>query len=612
MFNEINFFNQNTENINNEYVPHFNVMPNDALVSFANNEGLSFTPDQLFFIRNYFLNEKKAVPTITQLKFFDALNNRRRERKNDYPIFSASAIDGGAKEILATSQDFLSKRAVINKKVHGAMPMSFAAEIASEYLKYAGKGEKNRYFAQADEKNPIGYYINGEDDKALFAYVDSNVQSIPQAAPNSVTTAIGNNNAIVMLCPLYPMDDAEYISRVKIFTSLPEITPIISDQNMITKEYTLFDFLKNECNGVFVDISRLPDIQKNEYGKVTSLAPLLDSCYDKAVFATNFASLAIINRISGAYGLMLCHFAMRNDSKTLTLDATRCPAFSFDFNFLNAIEEFKEPREYIFSDECATDIGAKRKVFLTDNRKIEKQSYRAERILNFGKVIASASSRDLGEAPFKTASITVVDAITTLIAKGVALNDISLLINYSLLGGTDNSIELGRNLAAVLGAYRAMIELCVSDSAPKINYNAEGRSITVLSSSKPPIRKLSNTFADVNSYIYFIPYQYDDNGFLNYNKYRASIREYYSYIESDLVISAFAISENISMIINNVCGNSSINYFEGFDINGYASSHGILFESKKELSARDDLVLIGKTVQSISNPDAINGNNINQ
>ena len=251
-------------------------------------------------------------------------------------------------------------------------------------------------------------------------------------------------------------------------------------------------------------------------------------------------------------------------------------------------------------------------MFLTDNRKIEKQSYRAERILNFGKVIASASSRDLGEAPFKTASITVVDAITTLIAKGVALNDISLLINYSLLGGTDNSIELGRNLAAVLGAYRAMIELCVSDSAPEINYNAEGRSITVLSSAKPPIRKLSNTFADVNSYIYFIPYQYDENGFLNYNKYRASAREYYSYIESDLVISAFAISENISMIINNVCGNSSINYLEGFDVNEYASSHGILFESKKELSARDDLVFIGKTVQSISNPDAIDGNNINQ
>jgi hypothetical protein len=66
------------------------------------------------------------------------------------------------------------------------------------------------------------------------------------------------------------------------------------------------------------------------------------------------------------------------------------------------------------------------------------------------------------------------------------------------------------------------------------------------------------------------------------------------------------------MIINNVCGNSSINYFEGLDINEYAYSHGILFESKKELSAGDDLVLIGKTVQSISNPDTIDGNNINQ
>ena len=612
MFNEINFNNSNNqyqsnEHPSNEFVTSFNAMPNDVLVSFASNEGFSFTPDQLFFIRNYFLNEKRAAPTITQLRFFDALNNRRRKNKSDFPIISVSAPDGSAKEILATSQDFLAKKAVINKKVYGAMPLSFASEIASEFLKYAGINEKNSYFAPSSEKDPKGYYINAEDSEAIFTYTDSVISTIQQ---EPLQNAQGRmlNNAIVMLCPMSPMDHEEYESRANLFLSLPEVVPMISDRNTIGAEYTIFDLLKNERDGVFADISRIPDIEKNEYGRINSLMPLLEASYGRDVFATSFASLAMINRISGAYGLMLCHFAIRNDTKALTLDATRAPIFSFDFNFIDAIESFKEPKEYVFSDECKIALGAKKKAFLIDNRNGEKQSFRAERILNFGKVIASATSRELGESPFKTASITVLDAITTLVAKGVPLSDVSLLIDYSLLGKTDDKTELGKNLSAILGAYRAMIEVCVSDSVPQITYNTTNRSITVLSMAKPPVRKLNNTFVDGNSYLYFIPYQFDENGFVRYDKYRASNRQYYSYLERDAVLSAFAISENISVVVNNVKGNASINYADGFEIESYVSAHGIIFESKTELEANENLVFVGKTVQNISDIQLSNDN----
>lgn len=592
MYNDINLTNVNTE-----YINGFNVMPNDVLIRFAESEGLSFTPQQLFYIRDYFLNRKKALPTYSQLKFFSAVNDIRKKKKIDFPIFSASAQNGSAKEIMETSQDLLSKRSVIDKKVFGAMPISFAAEIASEYLKYLGVNEKNKYFSPIHDNVPNGYYINTDGGEPIFEYSDPDApKNIPMQNIQAPVGSIGANNAIVMLCPLSPMSDDEYAERVNAFLTLPEIAPITTTPVEISAEYSLFSLLKNERNGVFADISRLPDIKKNEQGKIDSLLPLLNDCYGRRVFATNFPSLAIINRISGNFGLMLCHFAMKNDSKTITLDATRAPIFSFDFEFLDAMEEFKEPHEYIFSDESNLPIGQKEKIFLTDNRRPEKQSYRAERILNFGKIIASATSRELESAPFKTASITILDAITSLIAKGAAKNDISLLINYSLLGNTDDSIELGKNLSAILGAYRTMIELCVSDSNPKISYNTKKRSIAVLASAKQPIRKIKSTFSDGDTYLYLIPYKYDQNGFINYGAYRSTINEYYSIIEKDLVLSAFAVNENLATLLNGINGNVSVAVDADFDLDSQKLTHGILFESNVELSSNENFILIGKTV----------------
>ena len=609
MFNEINFTDRS-----NEYVNNFNVMPNEVLKQFASIEGLSFTPDQLFYIRDYFIKVKNASPTYAQLSFLNAINLIRKSKKNDLPIYSASAPDGMAREIIATSQDLLAKKNVIDKKIYGAMPISFAAEIASEYLKYAGLAEKNDYFSVTEEKSPTGYYINQGNGDALFAHLDSDANVIqpiaPANTPNSAN-ALATNNAIIMLCPMQPMDNAEYSARVNALLSLPEIAMLISDCAEINKNYTLYDFLKNETNGIFADISRLPDIQRNEFGRIDSLMPLLEACYGRTIFATNFASLAIINRISGMYGLILCHFAMRNDTKTFTIDATKAPSFAFDFDFLSAIENFKEPHEYIFSDECSKPLDAKIDVFLTDNRKVPKQSYRAERILNFGKIIATASARELTNAPFKTASVAVLDAINGLVAKGVALNDISLLISYSMLGGTDDNAELGKNLSAVLGAYRTMIELCISDSTPKINYNNDKRSITVLASAKPPMRKIASSFSNGNTYLYFLPYCYDAGGFIDYGSYRSSVREFYSFIETDTVISAFAVSENLNTLIDGVRGNMTISYNEEFNASAYATAHGILFESKTEISGNSKLICIGKTLPNSLQAESNLDNTVN-
>ena len=574
------------------YVNGFTFMTKDELCAFIDKHTLSFSIDQALYIQSYFKNQKKMYPTYNQIYLFDAINKARKALKSDYSIYSATSAESGAEAILEASKDLLSKSSVCKKRGFGAMPISFAASVASSYLKYIGLAEGNDAFEPTAKAPLSSYYIHTNDDIPLFAFSDAN------APKQDETLNIPHYNALVMLCPMTDISYDEYNARALEFLSAPEISSVVAEHTTVSSEYGIFNILIKERQGVFVNLSNIPEVEKNENGKVVSLISLLSSCIGRHIFTTNYASAPIINRIASAYSLSAIVFAVRNDSRMMTLEAIKNPSFTFDFDFLQALMNFKDHREYIFSNENNQPLGSRQSVFLTDNRADVRQTHRAEKILNFGKVMASATSRSLISAPHKTASIAVLDAITSLAAKGISKNSITLFIAYSLLGSTDDPLELGKNLAAILGAYRSMTELCVADAERVISYDSKKRDITVLAVAPPPIRKIKSSFGEYGTYIYFLPYQYDESGMPDYNEYRESLSFYYSLIEKDNVLSAFAINENLFTILENADLSSSFKPYAELDRSSLCLAHGILFESDVQLSYQNGLLFLGGTQKS--------------
>ena len=576
------------------YISGFPFMSNDDLSAFLTANELSFSLEQLIYIRDYFKNEKKMFPTYNQIDFFDALNKIRQSQRKGYSIYSATSVSGG-EAILETSKDLLSKRGAIKRKASGAMPLSFASEIASEYLSHIGCAEKSKYFSHANSRLSSDYYIHTDDDIPLFVYSNPNEQKQEQ----SQTQQQQNNthNALVMLCPIENIDYNEYIARADAFLSLPEINVMVSDQTTVKAPYGIFELLMKETNGLYVNLSGIAEIKKNEYGKIVYLTSLLSACIGRRIFSTNSTSVGVLNRVAEAYSLRACIFAVRNNSNTLTFEAIKNPLFSFDFSFLQKLMSFTDYREYLFCDENNLPLGARKNVYLTDNKSSIRQTYRAERIMNFGKVMASATSRELDMSPHKSAAWAVVDAINSLLAKGVSKGSIALSIHYSLLCGTDDGIELGKNLAAILGAYRTMIELCVSDNSPQISYNTKNRAITVLASAKPPKRPIKSVFSNGNTHVYFYRLEFMENGLPNYEKHREFITYFYSLIEKDTVLSAFAINENLTTVLESAAQNTAIEAAEAFDISQFECSHGILFEICESVAPLDNIYYVGSTLE---------------
>ena len=288
----------------NNYVNGFSHMSNDDLSAFANKFALSFSIEQLTYIRDYFKNVKKMFPTYNQIFFFNEINKIRKAQKTDYSIYSATALDGAA-PIMEASKDLLSKRSAIKRNVFGAMPISFASEIASEYLKKIGCSQGECVFKPAKSGLSTQYYIHTDEDIPLFTYANVNY------SPQSNTQSVDIHNTIVMLCPADECtDDATYCSQVNDFTALTEISSIISGKRTVKAPYGIFEILMKEIDGVWVNLSNIPEIEKDPSGRVIDLREAIFSCYGRYVISTSNASIGALNRLAEEFSLKICVFAV--------------------------------------------------------------------------------------------------------------------------------------------------------------------------------------------------------------------------------------------------------------------------------------------------------------
>lgn len=564
-------------------------MPSSDLFKFANDNNLSFSMDELLFVQNYFRNVIKMQPTFNQLFFLDKINQLRHAQKKGYNIRSVSTAEQ-VSTIIETSKDFLDKNNSLRLKHHGAMPISYASAVASRYL-YSIDCQENLNFFTPAKGNASQYYIHTDNNIPLFSYSENSYAEQPR---------VNYHNVLTMLCPIQDMSYDDYVSRVNSFLSIPEISAMISDKSTIKAPFGMFEPLIKETNGILITFENIYEIPKNEYGITENLNLLFSSCIGRYIFATNNMSLGILNKVASEYSLAVCIFAVRNNSALFSFEYTKNPPFSVHFNFLQNIMRFTEDREYLLCDESNSPYGNKTNVYLSYGNGSTLQTYHAEKIFKFNTNLITATARSLDASPFKSAALAVIDAINALVAKGVSKNAISLSIHYSLLCGTDDAKELGKNFSAILGAYRSMIELCVSDSNPQISYNKATRNIVVLASSKVPKRTMQSNISSGNTNVYLYQLTYSEDGLPNYENYRKFIKYFYSLIENDNILSAFAINENFSTTFENASKNANIElnaiFNERFNKNSIDKLHGILFETKEFIDLTDDIINVGTTV----------------
>lgn len=567
------------------------------LMNFSKSNGFSFAEAELLYIQSHLRFQKKALPTYNQLNFFNQISLIRQQIRQDYSISSAST-NADASVIMQTARDLLEKKKVLQKK-KSSDPMSLceASNIASEYLRYIDCAENNGHFLPYSQAENQQYCIH-TGNKPIFSLAEpkdlSNLNNAQAAPTNSEKTAIA------VLTPTKALSKDEYLEKALAFFSVSDVKPHVGNYKIVNTPFGLFDFLLKEKDGISVNLANLPQTKKNEIGRATDISDILYACKDSYIFELNPLSIPYLSFFSSSLGLTLSVFAIRNFSKLFTLEKATSPAFCFRFDFLSTLTKFQDARPYALTDEASEPIGCKNPIFLTDKKANPPRAFSAESILSFTKNIASATSRITQDSPYKTSAIATLDAINALVAKGISKSSISLSIHYTLLSGTDDPSELGKNFAMILGAYRTMLELCVADSRPQIEYSKNQRSIAVVASSKHNARKVKSAFGNKESLVYFLPIRYDSYGLPDYQKYRFSNKLFFILLENDAVLSSFTVNENMANVISNAAKGAYFEYSDTVNIESADFSRGILFETHEELSY-DDLIFVGKNIPITQN-----------
>jgi hypothetical protein len=145
----------------------------------------------------------------------------------------------------------------------------------------------------------------------------------------------------------------------------------------------------------------------------------------------------------------------------------------------------------------------------------------------------------------------LVDSLMPSLALGSALEDITVSAKYNFSDQYEEA-KKSEALCATLGAYRAMVELCVAASEPTVTYDDIERQKYEFNSICNKSQKLE--LADVKSeaYIYLLSYNKNENGMPDYASLRAMSKAAKDMIERDSTLLALPVTSCLRDIVNEI------------------------------------------------------------
>ena len=145
----------------------------------------------------------------------------------------------------------------------------------------------------------------------------------------------------------------------------------------------------------------------------------------------------------------------------------------------------------------------------------------------------------------------LVDSLMPSLALGSALEDITVSAKYNFSDRYEE-VKKSEALCATLGAYRAMVELCVAASEPTVAYDDIERQKYEFNSICNKSQKLELSDVKSEAYIYLLSYNKNENGTPDYASLRAMSKAAKDMRERDSTLLALPVTSCLRDIVNEI------------------------------------------------------------
>ena len=471
-----------------------------------------------------FLSAENIAPSHELLHFFDTIFVASSKEAKNITVAEISTSD---REIMRTFIDVCEKSSYVQKTP--LFPISDILDISS------------KYFSTLDVKAPssvgLGYdlCISDSKGKALTSLGFDDKKGLRYGYINETETASTNEYKVKNYLPegterlLFSGTDTEFymLCQTKEFAEATLTNTKVGKKGLL---YTLLEL----CVGMEIDLTKLEGYH--------TLSDLVSSFQGQRLVAVQKGTDDTLVPIAKEYGISFTRIA---DSKKIpnAKIITSEGEINIKTGFLHRMFSFEvKPCIKIESEEI-TPTKYEKLFYSTRNDTEKYELCEATEIKNH-----LISARCTSNLSFGDGMNTVLDSLFALLSKGADRRNIGITVKVCV-----RHENLCNGLAALLGAYRTIMELCLPQINSELIFSDEEYILCTAFAKKDEICRGTDMFIEVRR-LYLLSFKRFDNSLPRYMPDFDAIRNMCDYLHSAIKDGTVLMAHTVNGALSSVTG----------------------------------------------------------
>ena len=515
----------------------------------------------LRFCQAHYKNAK-VTPTFGELALIDALIAERGASHSGY-VLSHFATDDPT--VAETYRDMREKLAYTYPDRKYPPTLEDIARLSGDYMRMIGRDASE----MSGERDPLGRLENPmtlktEDSEELIHLF---------GAQNFEKLMFPTEAAFVLLTPAEgESGEIGYKENVERLLADERVSPL-KPYTLRVGRFGIIETLTACTKGIFADLSKLP-IGDGESFTLSRLATehigrsLLVSTRQKAMYICTFAN---------ELGLCATYFAKSTDTGRWRASGELTQSLDIPFSFINSMIYGRADGRFMCEAEDFRSAARRITLFVNGESRLSEGS-----MIRTARRLVAPVCLSTEHSPFSAAACAVLESVMKLVSRGADRKNVGAYLAYSLSDRARTEIERGRALAAVLGAYRACIELALPLSAPEMRSTSLAPSVTCCAYTPLFSRELPDKFRGGNTTLAYMTFGRSPEGIPDFASFRAMCDRFSELCGKGQVISARALTGSLASAISYMSQGKALTLSADADAYMNVYCQGILLELPAE------------------------------
>lgn len=496
------------------------VVRNFVNINFAQAEelcerlSLSMPAELLLNCSKYYKNQQKRDPFVDELRMLDMLLSAREREGESLALTKFFANDAF---IARTYADLLDKRGQVFGELSHPCTFAEAASTAGMYIRRA----------RGDVRRPR-LLTSIENTSDCITYPDATCV----AAPNSAfrmrliplqKTVVREGDILVLVSPVFSDSLIEFRRKSAKILREKEVMQYVKEVATVGRGGIMCELLRM-TDGAQIQLPFLSPM-----GTTVPVTTLCESFLGSTILRVAEDRWNTVTALLSKSGVRALPFATITQKTKFVFVRDTHSSFELDTHFLRSFNKYQAVCAKL-DDEAALSPSS---IAFGSIGPQNNKYYAPETAKKIGDIVTidstscAAVSATAFEAPYKTALWSVLAPVASLCACGVPYTNQILSISLELPTDLNNAKTAGQCFAAILGLYRAQIELGLLTSAEPVIRTCkdlEAPSISVWASAHG-VQKPNSIFTQSGSYVYAVTPTLDKDGLPNFSLLRQMLKQ---------------------------------------------------------------------------------------